>query len=239
MIGWILWRFEGGVIRPPIGEIPKARGRGRAPSIRRTGDAVLSLMAGWRSMSAIYPLCLGIVFMVGTQASLATWGYSYMLQVYGSSHSHAAMATSLYWSGIFLGRLIAIPLSRRYSERGLLLTGLGLCLAALGADWLSHVAWVAMAALVVAGYGVSGAFQLGTSWAAAVAPGRIAIGSSLIMASASFGSLVLPMMTALFSDHFGFSVFRWLMLAGYLVSAAALAVTPAPNRRVGAASLIQ
>lgn len=78
-----------------------------------------------------------------------------------------------------------------------------------------------MAALVVAGYGVSGAFQLGTSWAAALVPGRIGVASSLVMASASLGGLVLPAAAALVADQAGFASFRWLLLTGYLVSALA------------------
>lgn len=211
-IAVILWRYEGGKRR-------KAGAGGRPTPFS-------SLVAQWRGMGSIYWLCLGIVFMTGTQASLATWGYSYMVEVYGSPHQVAAMATSLYWAGILVGRLAAIPLSAKFSEKGLLLSGIALCFAALAVDWLAQVPGAAMAALVVAGYGVSGAFQLGTAWAAAVEPEKIPVASSLVMASASLGALVLPMTTAFFADHFGFAAFRWLMLIGYLVSAGAFLATP-------------
>lgn len=164
--------------------------------------------------------------MAGTQASLATWGYSYMASVYQTPHTVAATATSLLWVGVLAGRVSAIPLSGKFSERTLLITGAALCLLALGADWLVGVPWVAMAALVFAGYGVSGAFQLGTSWGAGMIPQSIGIASSLVMASASLGGLILPSLTAVVADHFGFQAFRWLMLAGYLVSASAFWLTP-------------
>src|SRR5690606_18237403 len=142
-------------------------------------------------------------------ASLATWRYSYMASVYQTPHTVAATATSLLWVGVLAGRVSAIPLSGKFSERTLLITGAALCLLALGADWLVGVPWVAMAALVFAGYGVSGAFQLGTSWGAGMIPQSIGIASSLVMASASLGGLILPSLTAVVADHFGFQAFRW------------------------------
>lgn len=219
VVGAVLWRFEGG---------PKRKGAATGPP-----PAFSSLAAQWGRMGSIYWLCVGVAFMAGTQASLATWGYSYMVDVYGSPHQQAALATSFFWAGILVGRLSAIPLSARFSERRLLLTGIGLCFLALATDWLWQSPGVAMAALVVAGYGVSGAFQLGTAWAAAVEPERIPVASSLVMASASLGGLILPMTTAFFADHFGFASFRWLMLVGYLVSAAGYLATPLAAKQAG------
>jgi len=57
-------------------------------------------------------------------------------------------------------------------------------------------------------------------------PQSIGIASSLVMASASLGGLILPSLTAVVADHFGFQAFRWLMLAGYLISASAFWLTP-------------
>ena len=179
------------------------------------------LVCGWRTAAPVYPVCLGVFFMAGTQAALATWGYSYMVEMYQSPHALAATATSLFWAGILAGRVSAIPLSARFSERALLVGGSALGLVALGADWLSQAAAVAVAALVAAGYGVSGAFQLGTSWAAALVPGRIGVASSLVMASASLGGLVLPASAALVADQMGFAAFRWLLLFSYVTCAAA------------------
>lgn len=212
-VGAVLWRFEHGALRQSL------KSRQQAPPMSQ-------LILGWRRAAPIYLICLGVFFMAGTQASLATWGYSYMASVYQTPHTVAATATSLLWVGVLAGRVSAIPLSGKFSERTLLITGAALCLLALGADWLVGVPWVAMAALVFAGYGVSGAFQLGTSWGAGMIPQSIGIASSLVMASASLGGLILPSLTAVVADHFGFQAFRWLMLAGYLVSASAFWLTP-------------
>lgn len=212
-VGTVLWRFERVSLR-------------QASKSQEAATPVSQLIVGWRWAGPIAPICLGVYFMAGTQASLATWGYSFMATVYQTPHSLAAAATSLLWVGVLAGRVSAIPLSGRYSERVLLVAGSALCLLALGVEWLARAPGVAMAMLVFAGYGVSGAFQLGTSWGAAIMPQRIGIASSLVMASASLGGLILPSMTAIVADHFGFEAFRWLMLAGYLVAASAFWLTP-------------
>lgn len=220
IIGLILWRAEKARGRPLIAK----RERPAVEGSEQKGASILSALAAeWRSMAPLYPVCLGVFFMAGTQAALATWGYSYMVEVYQSPHALAAAATSLFWAGVLAGRVSAIPLSARLPERTLLVGGSLLGLLALGVDWSMRSAAAAMAALAAAGYGVSGAFQLGTSWAAALAPQRIGVASGLIMASASLGGLALPAGAALIADRLGFEAFRWLLLFGYLVSAGAFA----------------
>lgn len=169
-------------------------------------------------LSPVIPICLGVFFLAGLQAVLATWGYSYMAALHGASHTLAAAATSLFWVGILAGRLGAIPLSAIASERLLLVLGSLLSLVLVGLDWILSHPVVILGILVLIGVGVSGAFQLGTAWAAGLLPSRVGTASSLIMTSASLGGLILPSLSAVAADHYTFAALRPIMTVGFFLA---------------------
>ena len=149
-VGAVLWRFEHGALRQPL-------------KSRQEATPMSQLISGWRSAAPIYLICLGVFFMAGTQASLATWGYSYMASVYQlptpwprqrhRSYGWAcwrqarrdSFEREVFGADVVGGRRRPVP-------------------CGIGDGLVAGVPGVAMAALVFAGYGVSGAFQLGTSW---------------------------------------------------------------------------
>jgi predicted MFS family arabinose efflux permease len=79
--------------------------------------------------------------------------------------------------------------------------------------------------LVLLGAGVSGAFQLGTSWAAELHPGRIGTASTLVMMSAAAGIGIWPWITGVVVDATSFYAMPGIILAGLLMAGAMFAAT--------------
>lgn len=74
----------------------------------------------------ILPILIGLLFFfyAGVEGSLSGWVYSYALDLKLADKASAAWLTSLLWGGLTLGRLCAVPLSRRFAPRHILLVDL-------------------------------------------------------------------------------------------------------------------
>ncbi len=169
---------------------------------------------GWTMLRRIIPICFGIFCVVGIQRTLVTWGYLFVVESYESSHAVGSVAAALLWVGIFSGRLGNIPLSLRWPASHLLKWSAFSSLLFVVLEWGAPSVLAAFALMIALGIGVSGAFQLGTTWAAELAPASIGAASSFVMASATLGGALWPWMTGLLADVVGIGVLRWLVVAG-------------------------
>ena len=141
-------------------------GGGRGRGGRRAGGAV------------VFAVFLFVALGVGTQVAVGVWLGSYVRQVWSVSLGAASphVATSLYWCGFALGRLLLgpggalvaafpLPASRLLATTPLSVFGLLLLLLAgrtLPAGWPALFgSWALWAGAAAAGVGVSGGFANG------------------------------------------------------------------------------
>ena len=148
-----------------------------------------------------------------------------MVNVHGLSHGLATLAPSLLWVGILVMRSVSIALSRRHSERTILLWSIAGSMAVVAFEQTMLLPIVSMTAMILLGMGVAGAFQLGTAWAAERIPGRIGTASSAVMASAALGIGVLPWVTGITIDATDYSGMMVVSLGGMILAASMFGIT--------------
>lgn len=110
------------------------------------------------SVRPLLPILIGLLFLfyAGVEGSMSGWVYSYALDLNLADKASAAWLTSLFWGGLTLGRLCAIPLSRRFAPRHILLFDLigggsilG-CIALFGGSYLPLACGVALYGFAIA-----------------------------------------------------------------------------------------
>jgi fucose permease len=177
------------------------------------------------SRTTLLTLCLGIFGLAGIQGIIISWGYLYMTNIYQVSHGLATLAPSGFWMGILVGRSATIWVHRRWSARTILLVSIGFSIFVIGVEYTLASIVSAYLMLILLGIGVSGAFQLGTSWAAELIPERIGAASTLVMMSAALGIGLWPWITGMIIDATSFHALAGVVLVGLLISGAMFAVT--------------
>lgn len=84
----------------------------------------------WKSVALV-----GVFFFlyVGAEVGFGGWVYLYALDQLGMDPaSSAAFITAAFWGALTLGRLLSIPVGRRFSAQAVLLADLGGCLVSIG-----------------------------------------------------------------------------------------------------------
>lgn len=186
--------------------------------------------AGWtRGLSTLKPIagiCLGVFALAGVQNVLNTWIYLYTSHTYNANHGQATLSPTVYWIGILLGRVGLIFLSEKYSARCLLIA---LSLLPAGALWIDHSGgtyWLALPAFFLGGLGVSGTFQLGTTWASERMPQRVGLASTAVMAVSGLGLGFGPWLAGIAIEETSFVALKWVVSLGCMIAGMAFLVTP-------------
>lgn len=140
-----------------------------------------------RPANALWPL-LGFVVLyflyVGSEVGSGTWSTTHLAATWGEAR--AAGITALFWAALTVGRLLAVPISIRFSAPRVVIGAAALSSAALA---LAHVTPL--------GYGLAGLFlapifPTGLAWLQQVYPERAAQAASVVIASANFGGVAIP-----------------------------------------------
>jgi len=66
-------------------------------------------------------IALFLYFYVGAEVAFGNWIYTYALELGLASKETAGYLTSMFWGGLTLGRLFAIPIAARFRPRSILL----------------------------------------------------------------------------------------------------------------------
>ena len=179
----------------------------------------------WQSIRVILTVCFGAFALAGVQGTLNTWSYLYVEDRFHVAHETATLAPAAFWIGILLGRFALTLLSQHFSARSLLLLSSLVPGMALQLMPLCSAYGLAMVLLFMAGLGVSGTYQLGTSWAAERIPTRTGIASTAIMAFAWLGIGIWPWTTGILIDHYSFDTLPHIAFAGSILAASAFFLT--------------
>lgn len=154
---------------------------------------------------------------VGAELSFGGWIFSYADELGVGAETTSRVLNSMFWGGLVLGRLIAIPLSRRLSPTSMLQLDLAGALVSLGllafaADWPASV-WIG-----TVGFGMSVASMFATC--INYAGERITITShvtALFLIGGSAGSMSMPWLVGQLFESRGP---EWMV---YIVGAASVA----------------
>jgi fucose permease len=142
------------------------------------------------SVSALWPL-LGFVLLyflyVGSEVGTGTWSTTHLADSLGPAG--AAGVTALFWGALMVGRLLAVPISIRFSAPRVVIIAAMLGSAALA---LTHATPLAPLGYGLAGLFLAPIFPTGLAWLQQVYRAKAAQVSSIAIASANFGGVVIP-----------------------------------------------
>jgi fucose permease len=144
-------------------------------------------------LAPLIPLFVFVALYMGTEQALGGWLFTYGRQTAALDASAASLLTSLFWLSLVAGRLAAIGILGRASNRVTLLGGVlvgaaGIVVLVLG-GLFSPLLWLGT---IVVGLGLGPLFPTTLALGAQLAPMRAGAISSLVVASGSIGAMVLP-----------------------------------------------
>jgi fucose permease len=160
-------------------------------------------------------LTLFLLLYVGAELGVSTWVSEYFVKVLATTTSTGAFSVSLFWMGLFTGRL-GVSLLYRGTRQEYLVLGLSL-LAAVALGFVLLVSSTAAVAVGVflAGLGLSALYPLvmaivGRYFKSGFAVGTVATGGGL-------GSFTFPFLMAVVSESIGLRGGFWFYLGLTLV----------------------
>jgi len=169
----------------------------------------------------IIPIILLFFLSVGIQTGFGGWVFTYVSELSIADVSKAALMTSLFWGAMTLGRMIAIPFSKKVEPHLMLLISCILTVLTMGLILIwplsSWMMWVGSA-----GLGLATATIFPTLMAFAEArmtmTGRI---TGLFFLGSGLGMMVLPMLLGQIFEYLGGYL---MMLTLFALAALALVI---------------
>ena len=175
----------------PAVEVPADAGREASPAV-------------WRRHTRLI-LLLGALFFlhVGAELSFGGWIFSYAAAGDLGADTTARVVNSIFWGGLVVGRLFAIPLSLRLTAGAMIwldLLGAGVALAVVAflGSW-SPAIWLGAALF---GVSIASIFASCLNFAGQHMPITSQV-TSVFLIGASIGSMTLPWLTGVLFDRAG------------------------------------
>ncbi|TVR57842.1 MAG: MFS transporter [Spirochaetaceae bacterium] len=167
----------------------------------------------------------------GHQVGLTVWLPTYMIDHMSVGADLAALAVTLLWAGIIVGRLTAAQLSRSIAPVRLISVGSAIGGVALAAGFVSGSPVVLLAAAFVAGATTGATIPLIVTIACGWVPHATGSASGLIFLVGSISHMVYPWAMGLIAETVSFPgamSLGWLPLIVAFFVAARIDRTPAP-----------
>jgi hypothetical protein len=144
-------------------------------------------------LGPLIPLFIFAALYTGTEQALGGWLFTYGRQSAALDTAAASLLTSLFWLALVAGRLAAIAILGRASNRVTLLGGVlvgaaGIVVLVLG-SLVTPLVWLGT---IVVGLGLGPLFPTTLALGAQLEPMRAGAISSIVVASSSIGAMVLP-----------------------------------------------
>ncbi|GAA4146713.1 aromatic acid/H+ symport family MFS transporter [Phytohabitans flavus] len=177
-----------------------------------------------RPLPRSYWLAWAMLSATGSvEVCLSLWAADVLRTHAGMSPGAASATVAAIVGGMFAGRLVGSALARRVAAVPLLLGALGISVIGFAIFWLSPVAWVAAAGLMVLGVGNAMHYPLGVSMALAVADGQRDRASAYSMYASAIGFGIAPVVLGWVADGVG-PHRAFLLMPLFIAVAAVLAV---------------
>lgn len=158
-----------------------------------------------------------VVLSVGVEFSLIFWGADFLGEA-GLSESAAATTVSLFLWGMVAGRMAGRQTARKVAAARLLPLALAVSGAGFLVFWLAPVAFVAVAGLFVAGFGVANLYPLTVSLALGTASDRSDEAGARLSLASGTAILVAPFLLGALADAIGIRA-AYTVVPVFLVSA--------------------
>lgn len=183
-----------------------------------------------------YWLVWGVVLaQTGVEFAVSMWGSDQLREHAGMTPGAAAAAVSAMVAGIVVGRLGGGALALRVSTPRLLLGAIAVTAAGFVVFWLSTMAWLAVAGLMVAGLGMALLWPLGVSLAIAASDGQPDLATARLSYAVGIASGGAPFVLGAISDAAG-TQRAFLLVPVLLAIAAGGVVLVGRQRRIDAAA---
>jgi MFS transporter, FHS family, glucose/mannose:H+ symporter len=150
-------------------------------------------------------LCASILY-IGSEFILNVWLPKFEIDVFAAGKTLAGLAVTSFWVGLLLGRIIVVPLTRRFLASRLLLVGTAvMAVFALGVALSVNIA-MSVAMAFFAGLGASGAFPLILSFSARFPKWHAGVVFSAVIMAGALGRIVFPYAIGPLAESLGFRV---------------------------------
>lgn len=130
---------------------------------------------------------VGIIVYTGLETSIGSWAPTYLMSL-GHTQRSAAVALTLFWAGLAIGRFLAVPIVAKFSSRVIVLTALTIAIVLLLASSVSGLAYVA---IILTGLIVAPIFPMGMAWMVIAVPNNPKV-SSWYLIAATVGEITVP-----------------------------------------------
>ena len=127
------------------------RASGRADSLQ--SSAPIARAASIFRRKGALPLLCGFALYNAMEATAGLWGATFVHDRFGISTSDAALTSTLYFSALTVGRIVAGFAASRRSDRQLIRTGMAVSALGMLLTWLAGSAWLAMGGIFLIGLG--------------------------------------------------------------------------------------
>jgi len=146
------------------------------------------------------------VLYIGSEFILNVWLAKFEIDVFSVSKTVASLAVTLFWAGLIIGRIIIVPLTRRYLASRLLMAGSAvMAVFALGVA-LSTTPAMSMVMSFLSGLGASAAFPLILSFSARFPKWHAGVVFSGVIMAGALGRIVFPYLIGPIAESLGFRV---------------------------------
>ncbi len=132
------------------------------------------------------------VLYIGSEFILNVWLPKFEIDVFGASKTVASLAVALFWVGLIIGRLIVVPLTKRYLASRLLLVGMAImAVFALGIS-LSTSVEMSLVMSFFCGFGASAAFPLILGFSGKFPAWHAGVVYSAVVMAGALGRIIFP-----------------------------------------------
>ena len=157
----------------------------------RSGESPLAAVGLFRS-SLLWLLLIVLSFYVGAEVGFSAWVSPLMEKVLGADRGTAALAVSIFWAFMIVGRVAVSFLATRFRPAPLLLAvGIGSALASYGVARSPSVEWC-LALSAVNGLFMAGVFGLVATDAARYFPEKSGAVFGILTAGVGVGAMLVP-----------------------------------------------
>ena len=188
-------------------------------------------------LPGLYWAYWALVFLVvSVEFGVVFWSAEFLRQARAMALADAALGTSVFLTGMVLGRFAGSRLMRRSAGTALLLGALALAGCGFLLNWLAAPVPASLAGLLLCGLGVANLYPLSLALAVGSAPTQTDLASARASLASGFAVLVLPLLLGRLADLIGLVHAYACVLAGI---GAALALVLALSRRGTAGGISQ
>ena len=162
-----------------------------------------------REVAGFAPRFLGVMLLatfmyVGAETTMSVWLAKFEADSFGASAGWAALAITLFWAGIMIGRYLTVPLTRRFRSSRLLAAFAAVFAVFAVAVGMSPTLALSQVSAFVCGLGASAIFSLLAGYCGKFPGWYSSVAYSAVMVAAMVGSMLFAYITGPIAVSLGF-----------------------------------